>query len=370
MWMNVLVLGILIIFVLWTSSQGFFSSILQFGCVVVAGAIAFAVWEPVYYLLFTKFDKPWGYDIGWGVSLLLSFALARLLLQMISDKACPANVFLTDTPNWIGSGFVGILSGIITAGFLLIGVEFIQGPTRMLGYQAWTLDSDATIIRQDKLWIPVDEIVEYIYSKGSQGPMYSSSPMTEWQPMLAQQASLFRTSYGEGASRMGMKPDGIEPKRLIRIAPFNPATFVQNLPGVTDPTTGRKLTNGDVYAVRLFISNAAGDDNGQLRLSKGQVRLVVQLPSGEFVPVYPHAVYEKYLQNLPNEGRFEFEVGDDYAVSVGVGAEIKMGFEFAVSQGATPQYIVMRNVRSMLTSLRIEDMTETELKTLIASGQM
>lgn len=370
MWMNVLVIGIIIIFVLWTSTQGFFSAILAFASTLVAGAVAFALWEPIYYLAFTAFDKNWGYDIGWGVTLILTFAIVRLLLQTLTDKACPANVFFSENVNWVGSGAVGLMTGILTAGMLIIGVQYIHGPDRILGYRGWKLDSDATVVRDDKLWVPVDEIVEFIYTQGSKGAMYSSNPMAEWQPRLAQQASLFRTSYGDGASRMGMRPEGMAAKRLIHVTVDDPAAVFPLLPGVVDPQTDRKLLNGDIYVISVEINNAAGDKDGKIRLSKGQVSLIAKLPDGEFYPIYPHAFYGKFDQARPEEYRFEFEVGDDYASSVGVGAEIKLSFEFALPSGSTLHHLMIRNARSDLSSLQREELTALEVLGLAWDGDL
>ncbi len=369
MWMNIAVIGILAIYVMATSSQGFFSAVLQFAGTVAAGAVAFALWEPAYYFLFGKLDKAWGYDIGWGVSLIITFAIFRLIFLMLSDKACPANVFLTDAANTVGSGAVGLMSATITAGIILIGIQFIQGPTKMLGYQAWTLDNDGSVIRQDTLWIPVDEIVEFIYSQGSLGAMYSTNPLAEWQPELTQQASLYRTSYGDGASRMGMRPDGYEVKRMFRITPSNPDQFFRNLPGTINPETGRAFTDGDVYGIRVAFNNSTTDSDGRLRLSKGQIRLIVEMPDGKFLPVFPHAFYLKYQQDLPFEARFEFDVGDVYASSVGVGAEINMGFEFVIPAGARVHHLLIRNARTVLTSIQPEDISENALDALITSGR-
>ncbi len=370
MWMNVLIVGILAIFVLWTSSQGFFSAILQFASTVVAGALAFAVWEPLYYLVMPALDSPFWYDVGWGILLILSFALFRGLLQMLTDKACIANVFFTDNVNWIGSGAMGLCTGIVTAGMLLIGVQYIHGPTRILAYQGWNMDTDATIIREDKLWVPVDDIVEFIYSTGSNGAMYSTNPLSEWQPRLAQQASLFRTSYGDGASRMGMRPEGIKANRVFRVSPNDAESYLTDLSGVTNPQTGQKMRSGQIYAINLELNNATADKGGQIRLSKGQISLIVQMPDGEFLPVYPHAFYGKYDPASRAEFRFYFDVGDDFATSVGVGAEISMAFEFAVPDGATIHHIQVRNARSVLASLQIEEIDESDLMDLARNGNV
>jgi len=369
MWMNVVVLFVLVVIVLATNSQGFFTNILQLGSTLVAGAIAFACWEPIYYVAIAEADKPFLYDVGWGVALLLTFALARVLLLVLSDKACPANVFLTDQPNWIGGGVVGAANAIVITGILVIGIQFIQGPKQLLGYQAWRLDTDGSIRREDRLWVPVDEIVEFIYSKGSLGSMYAPYPLAELQPRIAQQASLYRISYGDGASRMGMRPDGVLAQRAIRLQLPNPAQYIGELPGVTDPRTGQRMTNGDVYSIITEINNATWDGGDKLRLSKAQIRLVVRMPDGSFEPIHPHAFYQKHAPDQAGMWPFYFEIDEVFATSVGTGAGTVMGFEFLAPTNAVPRYLIVRNMRAEVPR-QIEDVSHSDLLRQIIAGNL
>ncbi len=351
MYMNIAVVLILAIIVMATNKQGVFTNILLLASTVVAGAITFALWEPVFYLLFDAIDKPWAYDYGWGISFLIIFAIARISTQVLTDKACPGNVFLPETPNWIGSGLIGAMNGVLTVGFIVIGMHFIQGPTKLLGYQAWKVDSDGSVVREDTLWIPCDQIVTYIYSKGSLGSMWVPEPMAKLYPDLSKSASLYRISYSDGQSRQGLKPGGVTADTLILITPPD-ADFISTLPGTKDPVFGGKLTSGDLYAVTIDISNAASDGGSKLRLMKSQVGLIVETEDeyGDigFATIHPHAFYQKYDPAQPGMARFEFDIGDVVATSVGSGVEIRMGFEFLIPTDAEPLYLTVRNMRAEL----------------------
>ena len=62
--------------------EGFFSGVVHLACVITAGALAFAFWEPLaHVLLGVPAMKEW----AWGVSLLLLFSL--LLLGPIRRRA-------------------------------------------------------------------------------------------------------------------------------------------------------------------------------------------------------------------------------------------------------------------------------------------
>ena len=347
MWMNLAVIAVAGMVAYWGSTQGFFGAVLHFACVVVAGAIAFALWEPIYYLGLARIDKPLFYDAGWGISLILTFAILRLVLQIATDKACPANVNFGEGVNFVGGIVAGACSGILTAGILLIGLQYVQGPSKLLGYQGWTLDIDGGVIKGDKLWVPVDDWTAWFYTQGSVSTMFSTNPIAKWQPRLAQQASLYRLSYDEGKSRMGMRPAGTDVKRVITLELNDPAAFIQDLPGVKHPQTGQRLTNGEVFALRTVINSASWDDD-MLRLSKAQIRLIVRMQDGSYEPIHPHAFYQNFDTASPAQWRYVFDKDDVFATSVGVAADTPITFEFLVPSGATPHHLIVRNSRSML----------------------
>ena len=51
---NIILLGLIGLIAYWWANQGLFSAILHLLCVIVAGAVAFGVWEPLVYGLLLK----------------------------------------------------------------------------------------------------------------------------------------------------------------------------------------------------------------------------------------------------------------------------------------------------------------------------
>ena len=106
---NLVILGLVVLIGYWWANQGVFSGILHLLCVIVAGAIAFAFWEPLTVGLLLRgnaFD-----NYAWGVSLVGLFVAVLLPLRLATNKLIPANV---DLPHWANLSFgfpVGAGSG-------------------------------------------------------------------------------------------------------------------------------------------------------------------------------------------------------------------------------------------------------------------
>ncbi|NIM31085.1 MAG: hypothetical protein GTN60_07155, partial [Pseudomonas stutzeri] len=88
--LNLIVIALVLLIAYWWANQGLFSAIIHLLCVIVAGALALAFWEPITLGLLLKggfFDA-----YAWGVSLLGVFVLALLVLRLATNKLVPANV--------------------------------------------------------------------------------------------------------------------------------------------------------------------------------------------------------------------------------------------------------------------------------------
>ena len=132
--LNILILLILAIMAWWWTSQGLFSGFIHLVCTIFAGAIALALWEPlVYGFLLSRMP-----EYAWGVGLLVPFAAALLLARTIADKTVPGNLSFHNIPDAVGGGFMGFCSAVLTAGFLVIGLQMIGLPD-LLGYTAYRL---------------------------------------------------------------------------------------------------------------------------------------------------------------------------------------------------------------------------------------
>ncbi len=341
--MNIAVIGVVGIIAWVWASYGFFSSLLHFISVVVAGALAFASWEAAVYFGLNRVEQL--ADMQWGITLMLLFTVYLVILKTVTNKACPGNIDFSVLVNLIGGGVLGALSGVISAGIILIGVNFIQGPSELLGYRGWIVDSTGNITRDQKLWLPADEWTYWFYSTASLGPFSVPNPVAEWHPQLAQQADLYRESYDNGASRMGMTLGDYSVSRVIRLDEQLDPEQIADFRGIADPETGRPPTVGERYVIRTILNNSTWDDGGKLRLTKAQVRLVVRTPGGEMKPVHPHAFYQQFLTESNAEYRFVYDAGDVAASSVGSPSETKLAFEFLVPPGAVPHHLIIRQAR-------------------------
>ncbi|MHC4094216.1 MAG: hypothetical protein ACYSVY_28735, partial [Planctomycetota bacterium] len=92
---NVLCILMVLFISYWWATQGLFSAIIHLLCVVTAGALALAAWEPLTLGLLLRGGKFDGY--AWSFALVGVFVVALFVLRLITNKLVPANV---DLPQW------------------------------------------------------------------------------------------------------------------------------------------------------------------------------------------------------------------------------------------------------------------------------
>ncbi|MDG2053589.1 MAG: hypothetical protein P8J86_02680 [Phycisphaerales bacterium] len=217
---NVIIIGIVLLIGYWWANQGLLSSLLHLTCVIVAGAITIAVWEPITLAILSG---GWFDNYAWGAIFLACFAVFLGLARSISDQAVKANIFL---PPWANMtfGFVcGALSGIITVGMIVIGTGFFQTADSII-YPGWGRDRDARAIveREPKPWLPVAKWTVDFYEYTSLGSLYpniSGAPLARQYPSLDRQASLVRDSFGEGKGQLSLAPDGATVSDVFKLKP-------------------------------------------------------------------------------------------------------------------------------------------------------
>lgn len=364
--MNILVVVLVAVTAWILAAYGFFSSLLHFACVVVAGAIAFAVWEPLV-LLFLGARMP---DYAWGFSLIAVFALSLFVLRLVVGRACPAQVHFSSTANFIGGGLLGAASGILTIGMLLIGIQFLQMPSELLGYRGWKVDERGEVNRpagtSGRLWLPVDDWTAQFYSLASRGSMYAPNNLARWHPDLAQQASLYSESINSGDSRQGMAPDQVKVREVFEVNGDQlPSNFLDQQAMGIDRNLQAPGNRFKLVIVDVTIDNAAADKGDKLRLTKAQVRLVCREPrsgADEYVPIHPSAFIQQYRSDSADEGRFLYDGGDLAASSVGGATSgIPLKFEFVVPQTWQPSHIIVRQMRAELPRVAPTAWTERDL---------
>src|SRR2546425_1265370 len=98
------------------SARGFFSAFLHMLCVIVAGALAFAFWEPLALWILSNDTSQGGtwVDMAWGLALILPFAVILTIIRIACDKLVPFNLQFDGAANLIGGGACGAVSGTLT----------------------------------------------------------------------------------------------------------------------------------------------------------------------------------------------------------------------------------------------------------------
>ncbi|MBL9150018.1 MAG: CvpA family protein [Phycisphaerae bacterium] len=344
---NLIIIALVLLIAYWWANQGLFSSLLHFVCVVVAGAVALATWEPLSMLLL---KQGWMDNYALGVSLLLPFAIYLLLARVLCDKVVGENLNFPQWANYVFGGAFGLASGVLSLGMCMLGGGFLQSSYEMFGFSGSvrTLNSKGQpAIDIEKLWLPVHKITASSY--GYLG-LRALAPETgrsieHAYPMLADQAfSLHRDSAEKGKAKTTAPPDSVKLGRFF----FSPD--FEN----SDRTRG-------AYIVEMDVDNAAADSGGQVTVTASQVRLIEGVPSDSMRSARV-AYADSWSQPLETGARQIYAFDDLLNVATNVPGQqnTKFFFTFPVSnlgtpeQGSTPQFIQFKGLRLRLPAMEAD----------------
>lgn len=367
----VVVLGVAYIWL----TRGFFSALLHMVCVVAAGAIAFALWEPLSLMLLdhapTKGFFAFLSGVSWAIGLAMPFAISLAVLRLSVDKLLPGNVIVTDVTNYVGGALCGAVSGIITAGILVLALGTMRLPAEFMGYKpVWYAEQSiarGSLARGKRLWLPVDWITAKLYGNLSLGTFGAGEPLAKWYPDLELVPTSMRMTFGEGPDRMGQSRNTLKKKDFavngwyVLGDPEQGSSFSQGggiagdaweeVPQKIIDLNGEPMSRGYIAGFHVsFYSGAKEKAGGQVICGPGQVRLVCENQQTKQSSTYfPIAVISHTSESESNNyARFRFDAPNVFVPSVGGQSEVKMTFEFAVRPGDHPIALYMRNVRAVL----------------------
>lgn len=351
----VLLVGVLV----WVS-KGFFSAFLHLLCTIAAGAIAFALWEPMAYWMLNYFGLGAFGSAAWGLSLALPFAGALILLRLAVDSTIRANVQVNSTVDMVGGAACGAAAGVIAAGIFMISVGFLRLPTDALGNVRMTYGNNGEMKRASSIFFPADKIVSGFYGRLSRTAFSSDTPLAYEYPNLAETPSALRITFGEGKARTAFRPGDFDV--LSRFTVGSDGTQLQSLLGDSWNAGAQRVSDvdGNPYPanshiegfVVRFKAGAKEKGDGKVAVGNGQVRLVIGKPDPadasryeEVRDVYPIAASCQAEASTPTQARFRYDSRDIYLAGVGGAAEANFGFEFVVPPGFQPLSLYVKNVR-------------------------
>ena len=322
---------VVIVFVLligyWWANQGLFSAVIHLLCVIVAGAIALAFWEPIGVDLFMK--SSWFVSYAMGVALVGTFAVTLFVLRLASNLLIPGNL---EVPSWANLAFgypVGLFAGVLTMGITVIGLGMIQSQRSMLGYVGQGRSGSGSITKLSSMWLPVHKLTAEFYGQLSVGALSSSAPLRHYNPDVhLQAASLVRDSYHNGRGQVAMRPS----QASIDGVWVCPGTCV----------------------IKVRFGRGARDfGSQQLTLSASQVRLISHA-SGTDRPAV--AFPARWRQEISDGGGkvFAFDDPSHYVTTLPGRDSSDVLFEFPWREGLVPRFLQIKNARLQVKINQIE----------------
>ncbi|MEQ8317234.1 MAG: CvpA family protein [Phycisphaerales bacterium] len=358
--------------------RGFFSAFLHLLCVLAAGTVAFAVYEPVTMLILGQApDRGIGTilrDTAHGISLGLSFAIALTIFRVVVDKAVPHNLKFNENIEYVGAGVCGLGTGIITVGFILMSLSMMRfGPDKPVQGLVFTQEGGGargSVVRNSSPFRPyVDEWTAGLYSWMSRGSLATSQPLAKWHPGFHEMGSAMRTTFA-GQSRNASRPDEFNVIQWYALGDIDRGGNIsqlmrdrwQNVQQRVIGLDGEEITNGYVAGVVVEFDAQARELGGgaKIVLGNAQIRLVAeQGDTGYTRAFHPSAVISQADAEEPTLARFRFDADETFIASVGGGAKAIMAFDFALPRGYRPIAIYIRGARQKLEKTPDRTFTST-----------
>jgi hypothetical protein len=355
--------GIVLLFVLATAyvwcTRGFFSALIHMVCVLVAGAVAFGVWEPLSLLILKQSPESGTMSflsgVAWALGLAVPFAVTLAILRVSIDKILPANAQLSTTGDYIGGGVCGLVSGVISAGILVLSVGYLRLDPEFMGYRSVDFGDRGSVVRSPGNLRPwVDRVTAGVYSHLSLTTMRTSTPLAVYRPELDTDPGAMRITF-EGRSRNTVKRDGFsfngwyivgDQARPAPIERLLRDHWIQTTQKAVD-VTGEPIDRGYLAGFLITFNSKAREKVGQVVVGNAQLRLVVQSTEDESDAKALHPVALIGRTNSPvrvEYARFRFDSSESFICSVGGESEAKMAFEFAVPEGYKPIRLYVKGV--------------------------
>ena len=354
---NILVIGFILLIAYWWFNQGFFSAFLHFVCVLCAGVLAFASWEPLASLLLSQ---SWAQPYAYGTALLLPFGIYLLLLRIAADKLAPDNLNFPQYVHVAGGGGFGLLAGVLTVGISLIGIGHTHSSLELMGIKGVTRTNRAKGQPQfdaPGLWVPAHTIAARTFgwlSEGSMSPSFSNATLASMRPELdAQALSLYRDTFEKNGrpARTTAAPGSIRINRAILVSDY--------LKPSGEPMRA--------FVVDLTLDVGATTESQGFALSASQFRLI-GAANGLRTPVgYPFG----WSQPNPNGGRdfYIFDDASNYVTGTPGATSIAVTVVFPADKFVqTPSHLMVQGLRLPFPAIAQESDAQDAMA-MITGGQ-
>ncbi|MDA1105153.1 MAG: hypothetical protein O2855_00995 [Planctomycetota bacterium] len=330
MTLQIITLVFIALIAYWWANQGTFSAFLHLTCVILAGALTFAFWEPLSVMLLPSLK-----DHAWSVSFLGLFAILLLVFRVAFDRLAPGNLNFPQWVNYVFGGAFGAAAGVLTVGMLIIGMGFTQSLDSLLGFYGWTRvpENRGQPYESQRLFLPAHQLTAGFFGMLSGGSLSPIKPtgLRDYYPDLARTAlSLHRDSWDSGQGKTSVNPAD------IKVTGF----FFDESYGFDDGTRG-------AYSLRLSFTSSAFDRGQGLTLSASQARLVGATTGGKRrESVYP----VKFVEDVAggSRGTFAFDDVQCYATNPSGQQSAEVDLIFPKANLADVRFAMVKGLRLSL----------------------
>jgi hypothetical protein len=345
--LNVIVFLLIVLITLYLATQGMLSSLLALATSIFASLLAMALMEPLKGII-----GSWRPEYARGMTFLLLYLLVFGATRFAADMAVPKNIKLPNLVNRVVGGVLGFFTSLVVVGTLLLGFEMLPVSRVLLGFDRFpgdngmqAVDSDGKpiygeVARPANIWFAPDYFVLAIWNGASGRSLGGAKAWDSVHPDLPVECYGYRNQI-DGSLR-------VVPRDLFQV----PEAWVssEKRKDVDYPTAGKKLV-----MVRTEVKKGAqapdisSDDDGNLRVSASQVRLVTSKDR----QYYPIGYLETGQQFVPLALNNGFIV-DDYVR----GDKTVEDWIFQVPEDETPALIEMKELgRESLAGILKKDPT-------------
>lgn len=378
--MNVLAIGIVILSGYLWMLRGTFSAFINLLCVVAAGAVTFAVWEPLgYYFVGAAGQRGFFAEMvqgsAWAWAMVLPFAISLAIFRAALDGVLRRNVHFDPVVNYIGGGLCGALSGIIVSGFAVMcsGLYRLDPEMGIFNYKPVAFDAQGAVKKGEPLWAPTDRWTARFYEHLSKSAFSTSDSLAYWRPDVHLAVGSMRLTSGGGKGRNTVAPKDFSVTKQYTIDPASTGKarlddmlwdFKAPQPGVFDIDATPFQPTAKLHGYVLTFETGAKEKAGQVIVGNGQVHVVADDNNGTSRIFFPHAILSAVALDpaaveVPKNSkapkkvpfaRFPFNTGEGkFYPSVGGENKSKFGFEFLIPAEFTPRAIYVKGARKELS---------------------
>ncbi len=320
---NLIVIGLVLVMTSYLASQGTLTALLGLVAATFASLAAMAFYEPLVGLV-AKY-KP---EYARGVTFLLVFLIAYLVLKLCGDNFIPKNIKLPKHLDRGLGGVIGFFAGMLTVGTTVLGVEMLPLRTGILGYDRFGSETGmkgatpGVAAQGTNVWLAPENFTMGLWNMASGRSLGGSTPFPSVHPNLADESYGIRNvvQYGQ----LQTLYDGLKVTAAALVDSKNPELLKRlNVP------------EGKVaYVVRCEITKGT-DGDAYFRVTPTAVRLVTK----DDKQYFPIGYLEKGTKFVPTPLDSGAVADDEPSASATVEEWV-----FQLNPGELPQYLAIKGL--------------------------